>query len=98
MTIDSEPVVIVGPKNPFNPLSEKRPLAEHMGSQGTVQSFEDGLSYEVTVPKGGNIAGLMYQLAVIGGGQIINMWDPADIGDLNDSSFYMQIWVPKEVV
>lgn len=95
MTIDSEPMVIAGPKDPLNPLSEKRPLAEHLGSLGTVQQFVDGLSYEVIVPKGGSIAGLMYMLAVIGGGQVINMWDPADSGDMNDSNFYMQIWVPK---
>lgn len=96
MTLSSEPMALTGPYDPQHPLSERRPLAEHLGSQSSVQRFSDGYSYEVAVPKGGGIAALMYQLSVIGGGQIINMWDPADSGDPKDPHFYMQVWVPME--
>lgn len=95
MTINSEPVTLVGPADPHNPLSEKRPFAEQPGSV-TVQEFEDGLSYEIRVPKGGDIAGLMYQLFTICYGKVINMWDPADCGDPGDDYFYVQIWASKD--
>lgn len=85
---------VCGPADPQCTISEPVIISDQPeGSRITKHLYEDGVIYEARLPKGGSLVTLLTQLSEIATGVVLNMWDPADCGDMEDGHFYIEVWV-----
>jgi hypothetical protein len=85
---------VVGPRNPFEPVSGPEVIAQSHGIELSKTAFDDGEVYEISAEIGGSFrpGGLMDQIPP---GVWLDAWNPLMDG-IKDKSLHMKVWVPNK--